>query len=198
MSEPCWKNSAAQALQSLSKPDRGARVAIVGIGHEMRGDDAAGVMVARALNVIASREAAKQPPAAREIASAQTVRLATTHSGPLIVDAGPSPEAFTGPLRPFAPDLVLLIDAAQMNEPIGTVRWLDWRDTSGFSASTHTLPLHVLAEFLFNELECEVALIGIQPGDTSIGAPLSSGVQQAVEEVSEGLHAIVLHDPTIA
>lgn len=168
MSKPCWKDSARQKLQSLSKPDRPPRVAIMGIGSEVRGDDAAGVMVAREL--AAHKDA---PP---------TV---------CIVEAGAAPENFTGRLRRFDPDLVLLIDAAQMNEPIGAVRWIDWRDTSGLSASTHTLPLHVLAEFLVNELDCEVALIGIQPRDTAIAVSLSPDVQRAVDEVARALQAML-------
>ncbi len=168
MSKPCWNDSARQKLQSLSKPDRPPRVAIMGIGSEVRGDDAAGVMVA--CELAAHRDA---PP---------TV---------CIVEAGAAPENFTGRLRRFDPDLVLLIDAAQMNEPIGAVRWIDWRDTSGLSASTHTLPLHVLAEFLVNELDCEVALIGIQPRDTAIAVSLSPGVQRAVDEVARELQAML-------
>lgn len=171
MSKPCWKSSALQKLQSLSKPDRPLRVAIMGIGSEVRGDDAAGVMVAR------------------ELQSGQA------HGLPLlIIEAGAAPENFTGQLRRFEPDLVLLIDAAQLNEPIGTVRWIDWRDTTGLSASTHTLPLHILAEYLVNELECEVALIGLQPCDTSIAASLSPDVQRAVDELARDLRSILTHD----
>ncbi len=168
MSKPCWKDSARQKLQSLSKPDHPPRVAIMGIGSEVRGDDAAGLMVAR--------ELAAHPYAPPTVC---------------IVEAGAAPENFTGRLRRFDPELVLLIDAAQLNEPIGTVRWIDWCDTSGLSASTHTLPLHVLAEFLVNELDCEVALIGIQPRDTAIAVSLSPDVQRAVDEVARELQAML-------
>jgi hydrogenase 3 maturation protease len=166
MSTLSWEGLLNQALSSLQRPDRPTRIAIVGIGQELRGDDAAGVAVARAL----SRQRALGCPS-------------TVSDRFLIIDAGAAPENQTGPLRRFAPDLVLLIDAAQMDEAPGAVRWLDWQDTSGLSASTHTLPPYVLASYLSSEIGCRVALIGIQPADTSIGAPLSPDVQTAVDEI---------------
>ncbi len=85
------------------------------------------------------------------------------------------------------PDLVLLIDAAQMDEAPGAVRWLAWQETDGLSASTHTLPPRVLAHYLTSELGCEVALLGIQPADTTMGAPLSPTAQAAVQAVAQAL-----------
>lgn len=104
-----------------------------------------------------------------------------------IIAAGTAPEAFTGRLRRFDPDLVLMIDAAQMDQPPGTIRWIEWRDTIGLSASTHTLPLNVIAQYLVTELRCDVAVIGIQPCANAFDAPLSSEVRRAVEEVVHGL-----------
>ena len=165
MSKLSWSDSLSQRLTSLSKPDRALRVAIVGIGQELRGDDAVGVSIARSLQSVGA-----------------------IHELPLLViDAGAAPENFTGQLRRFDPDLVLLIDAAQLNEAPGTIRWLDWQETSGLSASTHTLPPHVLAEYLVNELGCEAALIGIQPQGNEFDAPLSPPVQQAVDDLARTL-----------
>jgi hydrogenase 3 maturation protease len=137
--------------------ERPLRLAILGIGHELRGDDAAGLAVAQGL------------------------RLA--HERLLVIEAGHAPENHTSTVRRFAPTLVLLIDAAQMNEPPGTIRWLAISDITGMSASSHTMPLHLLARFLQAELGCEVAFMGIQPADTSLGVPLSLAVQTAVATI---------------
>lgn len=163
MSRPRWQVSLIQALHQRSDA---LRVAIVGVGHELNGDDAAGLAVVRALK-------SALPPVDRV----------------LIVDAGPAPENTTGLLRRFAPDLVLLIDAAQMDEPPGSIRWLDWQETTGVSASTHTLPLHMLARYLVEEFCCEVALLGIQPAANLVDAPLSPVVQDAVDAVAAGMAA---------
>jgi hydrogenase 3 maturation protease len=168
MSSPSWQKPLTQALQRLQKPDRSPRIAFVGIGHELRGDDAAGVMLARAM----------QPLAASD-------RL-------LVIDAGAAPENCTGLLRRFRPDLVVLVDAAQLDESPGAVRWLAWQDTAGLSASTHTLPLHMLASYLTSDLGCDVALIGIQPAQNAMDSPLSPMVQQAIDELARVLAEILV------
>jgi hydrogenase maturation protease HycI len=135
-----------------------ARLALLGIGNELRGDDAAGLHVARGL--LARRDL---PP------------------GWLVLETGPAPENFTGWLRRSTPEMVLLVDAAQMGGHPGEVRWLDWQDTTGMSASTHTLPLHLVAQYIERELHCPVWLVGIQPQQNEVGALLSPAVAQAVE-----------------
>jgi hydrogenase 3 maturation protease len=171
MSRPSWQNSLRQKLASYPHP----RLAILGIGNELRGDDAAGVIIARELHKLSSGGShAAGVPAAWEPPL-------------LIIEAGAAPEAFTGRLRRFDPDLVLMIDAAQLNEPPGTIRLIAWQDTIGLSASTHTLPLNVIAHYLVTELGCEVAVIGLQPGANAFDTPLSAAVRRASDEVVRGV-----------
>ncbi len=146
---------------------------VVGIGHDLRGDDAAGVLAARRLQEYTIK-----------------ANIGATHTSPLclVIDAGPAPENVTGAVRRFAPDLVLLVDAADLGEPPGTVRWLDWRETSGLSASTHALPLYVLAGYLVSELGCAVALLGIQPGSTAFDAPPTPAVRAVADAVAASLY----------
>jgi len=109
----------------------------------------------------------------------------------LLIDAGNAPENYTGPLRRFAPHLVLLVDMAQMDCVPGSVRWLPWQETSGLSASSHTMPPYMLAQFLTADLHCEVALIGVQPLDTSLTMSMSPVVETAVDSVVSELSAII-------
>ncbi len=81
----------------------------------------------------------------------------------------------------------MLVDAAEMGGRIGDVRWLDGEEIDGVSASTHTLPVSMLARFLQSELHCRVSLLGIQPGDTELGAEVSDPVELAVREVVAAL-----------
>ena len=171
MSKPGWARNLTQTLSRLRRDNRPPRIAIVGLGHNLCGDDAAGVVVAQALQA----QMKPNPP-----------------NGLLIIDAGPAPENFTGPLRRFVPDLVLLIDAAQLDEAPGAVRWLPWTAAAGLSASTHTLSPYLLARYLTLELECEVVLLGIQPARLVGDGPLSPQVRRAVGEVVEILGHILL------
>ncbi len=145
-----------------------ARVAVLGIGNDLYGDDAVGVRIARDL-------ASRVEPRANC----------------LVLDAGAAPENFTGPLRRFRPDLVLLVDAAHLAAEPGAVRWLDCEQTDGVSGSTHTLPPSVLARFLVRELACRLALLVVQPAQLDFGRPLSPAVKDAADRVVDGLAGVL-------
>ncbi len=83
-----------------------------------------------------------------------------------------------------APDFILLVDAADMGEEPGTVRWLEWESVANVGGSTHSLPLTVVVRYLIEELGCEIGLLGIQPLKLPLlGRPLSDEVQAAVGTV---------------
>lgn len=173
MSRPSWQVALSITLRHSRQHDRPPKVAVLGMGQTLRGDDAVGPIVADELQS----------------------RLMESESV-LILDTGPVPENFTGTIRSFGPDLVLLVDAAQMDETGGKIHFLDHRACTGLSASTHTLPPSVIADYMSLEMGCDVALLGIQPLQTDVGAPLSDpvrfAVDQAVAGVAEtfGVHAI--------
>lgn len=131
----------------------------MGIGQILRGDDGVGVAVAQALRPFADENL-------------------------LVVEAAHAPENCTGIIYRFAPDLVLMVDAAQMDELPGTIRWLDWQAANGFSASTHTMPLMMLGRYLTAVLTCEIALIGIQPAFMGMTETLSPEIEAAATAVS--------------
>ncbi len=101
----------------------------------------------------------------------------------LIIEGATAPENFTGLLRRFRPQRVLLIDCAEMQAEAGEIAWLLWEQVDGLSSSTHTLPPTVLADFLLAELGCSAALLGIQPGTTAFDAPMTPAVQAAVDQI---------------
>lgn len=167
MCNPSWSDQLRQTLRRLPT-DRPPRVAILGVGHELNGDDGAGLAVARAL--------------AEHLAGQDRL---------LVIEAGPAPENQTGRLRAFGPDLVLIVDAAQMGAAPGAVCLVPWQATAGLSASTHTLPLHMLGRFLTLDLGCEVALLGLQPFQNRVDAPLSDAMRAVVAQVVDGLAALL-------
>ncbi len=137
---------------------------MVGIGNELNGDDAAGILVAQKL------WAGGEIPA-----------------NCLSIVAGSLPENASGPLRRFGPDLVIFVDAADSGTPAGALSWLAEDQIGGFSASSHTLPLTVLGGFLRNELGCHIVYLGIQPQSIEYLEEVSLAVQKAVDEVVEEL-----------
>ncbi|MBZ0297149.1 MAG: hydrogenase maturation peptidase HycI [Anaerolineae bacterium] len=163
MSNPSWLISLEQVIRKQNNPS--PRIAVVGMGQELRGDDAAGLEVARALQ------------------SASSASL-------LIVDAGAAPENFSGVLRKFAPDVVLLVDAVDMAAQPGTVHIFKIEEAEMCSATTHTLSPHLLITYLQAELNCNVSLIGIQIGQVDFCSEMSPSVQQSVEQLIQALRQL--------
>ncbi|MFN8414379.1 MAG: hydrogenase maturation protease [Anaerolineales bacterium] len=149
------------------------RLAVVGIGNELCADDAVGMLIARAL------------------LSHLTVQTSKTL---MVIPAGVAVENVTGQLRGFAPDMILLIDAAELGEAPGTVRWLTMDAVTGVSALTHSLPLTMVMHYLNSELGCPVALLGIQIKSNEMGVEMCPEVHSAAEEILAGWIEMVEKD----
>lgn len=166
-SNPCWKTQLDQLLRPPAN-DAAYRIAILGIGNELNGDDSAGIWATRKLRAKLNN------------------RLNV-----LVMDCGSIPENATGPLRKFKPQLILMIDAADLHKDAGTIEFVDLEQVRGFSASSHTLPLSVLAGYMKNEFRCEVALCCIQPQHLDFEKEISSAVNLAVENLVDEILSIV-------
>jgi hydrogenase 3 maturation protease len=158
-----WQEKLHQTLKRLRKNGAVPRVALVGMGHTLYGDDGAGILLTQLLRPLEHR---------------------MDHL--LVVNGGSAPENCTGLLRRFMPDIVILVDAAQLDEAPGTIQWLPCEMSAGFSASTHTLPLQLITSYLKMELVCEMALLGIQPRQIGFG-PMSLTVEARVREMAHVL-----------
>ena len=171
MSSRSWRAALKQTLTRRSAADRPPRIAVVGIGQELHGDDAVGLLLVRALR--------------RRLGDRDRV---------LLIEAGPSPENVTGRLRRFGPSIVVLVDAALMGEPPGTIRCLDPIGTDGLSASSHTLPPRLVAGFLARELGCDLCLLGIEPVRTDFLASPSPAVRLGVNRAVRCLAGLLTGD----
>ena len=167
MSIMCWQSRLRQSLERLQPAEGPPRVAIIGVGHELRSDDAAGLRVVKDLST-----------------------RFTGSENLSVFSAGSAPEICSGVIRRFSPDFVLVVDAAYLNESPGTVSWIEWKNIGDSWLSTHNYPLSLLASYLEAEMSCEVAFLGIQPLDTSIGTWISSDVEEAVRFVSHKLYTL--------
>jgi len=140
-----------------------SRVVIVGIGSEFRGDDAAGVLVARNL-----KKRVKSPNV-------------------LIIEAGVAPENFTSEIRKFKPSHVILIDAADFGAKPGTFIFTDSGAAIGQSISTHKLPLSIMSDYLHHQTSAKIFLVGIQPAGAELSSKMHKKVKDAVDEVTDML-----------
>lgn len=137
----------------------------------MNGDDAAGILVVRALR-----------------------QLLPPQENLLLVEGGAAPENFTAPLRRFAPARVILVDAARMHSSPGTIAWVQVTDALSGGPSTHTLSPSALSDYLVHELGCRVDLLAIQAESAEFGTQPSPGVLQGVQKAIRELQHTLAAD----
>ena len=101
------------------------------------------------------------------------------------------PENATGPLRRFKPQLILMVDAADLGLEAGEIQFVELDQVRGFSASSHSLPLSVLAGFMASEFNCEVSLFCVQPQRLDFEASLTPRVNQAVNQLVNEFESIL-------
>ena len=145
-------------MDELLTLDPGDRLVVVGVGSDLRGDDAAGVLVAR--------------------------RLAEQESDRLrVVEGGTAPENYTSVVKSFDPDHVLLVDAVEFGGDPGEYKPVDPEDLAQTSFSSHAYPLTLLTDYLERETGATITMLGIQPSSIDESEDLSPAVETAIERV---------------
>lgn len=80
----------------------------------------------------------------------------------LIIDGGTTPENYTGIIKQHKPNILILIDAAEMNLPAGEIRIIPKEKLGTMHFSTHGIPFSVFIQYMETEVPT-IILIGIQP-----------------------------------
>jgi hydrogenase 3 maturation protease len=141
---------------------------VLGIGNRLGGDDAAGTCVVDMLNRGRHRAKALFPP---EI---------------MAIDAGTAPESYTSVIRQHQPDLLILVDAADMGLPPGALRTIAPDKISVVSFSTHHMPLSMFIAYV-KEFCGKVLLVGVQPERTETGSGISRAVRKSMKKLAEAI-----------
>jgi len=143
------------------------RIILLGVGNEMKGDDGAGVFLARLL---------------QEKITSDTVD---------IIDAGAAPENYVDIIVKSKPDVLLILDAAMMGREAGDLMLVQPQDLLIHGYSTHCLSLGVICRYLEVEAGCRIYLLLIQPETTAYGESLSKKIRQKLHDVAGTLEIII-------
>jgi hydrogenase 3 maturation protease len=135
---------------------------VVGVGSDLRGDDAAGLRVAARLAAWARRTRSR--------------RLAA-------FVGGAAPENFTGVISRFRPDCLVLVDAAHLGGAPGEVRLIAPEEVRGLAFSTHMLPVPIFLDYLRLTTGCRSVVVGIQVAQKDVLRPLTPAVARGVARV---------------
>ena len=131
-------------------------LAVVGVGNPMRGDDGFGPAVVAAL---------------------------PQRDGMAAFDAGMAPENWLGPIARANPRAILVVDAAGLDEPPGTLRLLRADELESVGASTHGLPLGFFLTMAEQRCGAPAHLLAVQPQSMGLGDPMAQPVRAAVGRV---------------
>jgi hydrogenase 3 maturation protease len=145
-----------------------SRAIVLGVGNRLGGDDSAGPCLVDMLNQ-GCKKAETGAPA--EITA---------------IDASAAPESYASVIRRQRPDLLILVDAAEMNLPPGAVRTISPEKITVLSFSTHHMPLSMFISYV-GESCGKVLLIGVQPERTEIGGRISRAVRAALKKLAEAI-----------
>ncbi|MFX1367422.1 MAG: hydrogenase maturation protease [Promethearchaeota archaeon] len=145
---------------------RGAKkVAILGIGNDLRTDDGLGLHVINGLT--------------------------TRHPDILIENVGSVPEAFAHSLGEFGAERIIMIDAADMQKPAGHIELVTKDRIGGITLSTHRMPLSILMQYLEQQTEGHTILLAVQPLSILFGEGLTPEIQNVVEKIISTIDSIL-------
>lgn len=138
------------------------KICLMGIGNFDRADDYSGIAV---------------------IENLETKKFAENIK---IINAGPVPEAFTGVIKDFKPDVLVVIDAAKMDEKPGTIRVFTEKDIDdAYMVTPHQVSMTMYMKYLKHYLkDISGIFIGIEPLSLDYLEEMSTEVKSSVEYIS--------------
>ena len=150
-----WELQLKELLASASPT---SKVALVGVGHRLRGDDYVGSFIVKTL---------------LNECRAESIGF---------FDAEDGVEMIVSRIAKFRPKQVLFIDACEMNVRPGHVALISVADTNYPFFTTHGIPLKLLASQFLPDSEAWV--LAVQPEHMEVGDRLSPMVNESAVYIS--------------
>ncbi|MDD2891261.1 MAG: carbamoyltransferase HypF, partial [bacterium] len=173
------------------------KIAFVGIGNPLKGDDGAGPEVISKIKY--KVENCTQKRVGKSASGRLMPCLITSgHKSPdyptvhrplstvnlLFFDCGTVPENYLGKIIKESPDVLIFVDAGIFNAPPGTIKLLNLNNIDTNSISTHSLSLDYIINWIKTEIKTQVFVIGIQAKSTNFGDPISREVKESIKLLS--------------
>lgn len=157
-----WELQLKELLASASPT---SKVALVGVGHPLRGDDYVGSFIVKTL-----------------MNECRTESIG-------FFDAEGGVEMVVSRIAKFSPKHVLFIDACEMNARPGDIALISVTDTNYPFFTTHGIPLKLLASQFLSD--CEAWVLAIQPEHMEVDDYLSPGVNDSAVYISSFIAAML-------
>jgi len=136
------------------------RVVVIGMGNELRADDAVGLEVVRRLKPYASDKL-------------------------VVFEGHMTPEVFISPACAYKPTHLFIVDAAELGESPGTWRFLSKDEIDEGLFTTHAIPATEVAAEIQRRCGAKVAFLGIQPKIRDVSLSISKECKKTANEVAK-------------
>jgi hydrogenase 3 maturation protease len=140
-------------------------VVVIGMGNELRADDAVGLQVVRFLKPYTTNQ----------------LKVFEGHM---------TPEAFIRPICAEHPTHVLIVDAAELHMKPGVWRMLSSDEVKEDLFTTHAIPASEVAAEFQRRCSAKVAFLGIQPKLRETSLSLSMECLSAAKEIADIIRKI--------
>ncbi len=154
------------------------KLAIVGVGNEMKGDDGFGIKVIKNL----LNHYKKIYP---NIDENKEVNIIDNKL--ILINSGVVPENFTDILKKEKPTHILIIDAAIMGKNYGDIDIINPDDIDEIHFSTHSLPMSLIVKYINYYINTDVVIIGIEPICLDFGKKLSPLILKKCDDFTKDL-----------
>ena len=142
------------------------RVVIIGMGNELRTDDAIGLLVVRLLKPY-------------------------SHTRLQVFEGHMTPDVFIAPACAVHPTHLLIVDAAEIHKNPGTWQLLFPKEVEEGLFTTHAIPAIEVAAEIQRRCGAKVAFLGIQPKSRDISLSQSKECLRAAEEIADIIRRII-------
>ncbi|MGI5820014.1 MAG: hydrogenase maturation protease [Armatimonadota bacterium] len=160
---PPFTDNLTDIREQLARLIADRKIVLMGVGNELRGDDAFGVMLAERIE--------------HRIAT----KVFVTHD---------LPEDYAVKAADLRPDVVIVLDAIDFHGEPGELHLVAARDVPPTPGVTHRPSLEMMARFLELDAGADTWVLGVQPRMDSLG--VGDEMSEPVARALDGLEALLL------
>ena len=104
-----------------------------------------------------------------------------------VIDAGTTPENWTGVVARLNPDTIIIVDAISFDGRPGETRIFKGDDLRTGKISTHDVSPKLLIEYLKESTNADIYILGIKPESNEFGKGLSLSVKMSLDNAAKAL-----------
>lgn len=146
-----------------------SKLLILGIGNSLQADDGIGPYICDALKPILTEQ---------------------------VINGSTVPENYLQKIFNFVPDFLLIIDAMDFGGQPGEIQLFDADQLGSGLSSTHALNPRVFRELIQKQCNTRIVYLGIQPGDLTMGGPITPAIESSARECIRCITAVLGKDMT--